>query len=59
MQWSQYGTWWGTLYAVTSLSTGLFFYMTGALACPDSLNISSDMEIYEYVLADYAKANWK
>ena len=48
-----------TLYAKTSLSTGQYFYMVGALACPGSLSISSDMEIYEYVLADYAKANWK
>lgn len=59
MQWSQYGSWFGTLYAKTALSTGQYFYMVGALACPGSLSISSSMEIYEYVLADYAKNNWR
>lgn len=33
--------------------------MVEALAYPGSLSMSSEMEIYEYVLADYAKANWK
>ena len=33
--------------------------MIGALACPGCLSMSSDMEIYEYGLNDYAKANGK
>ena len=33
--------------------------MIWALACPGCLSMSSDMEIYEYGLNDYAKANWK
>ena len=48
-----------TLYVKTSLPTGQYFHMIGALACPGCLYMSSDMEIYEYGLNDYAKANWK
>lgn len=59
MQWSQYGTWLGTLYAGQNLSISQYFTIIGALASPGSMNLSSNLTILEYILADYAKQNWK
>lgn len=52
-------SWFGTIYALKTLSVGQNFTLTGTLATPGTLSIGYNLSVLEYILANYAKANWK
>lgn len=51
-------SWFGTIYAKTSIALGQGFTLVGAIGTPGSVDIGYSMNIIEYVLADYADENW-
>jgi predicted acyltransferase (DUF342 family) len=55
---NQYSEWFGTAYSKTQLNVGQYFTLVGTLASKGGMNLSNELTVLEFVLADYAKEHW-
>lgn len=51
--------WFGTIYAKNSISIPENFILIGTLASPGTVSLNTGLNVIEYVLANYARSNWR